>query len=108
MSTEPWELSYPHIKVVRDGKVIYEPQSDGIIKVIFSPNGKFIAFSGSEMNGVDIVPGVFDYSVVVLECVSGSLKGFAEGFPEPDLKWNNSNSLSFTDSASGKTVWLNI
>lgn len=99
---------YPHFKVIKDGKVVYEPQSDGIIKVVFSPNGEFIAFSGSEISGVDIKPGFFDYSVVILECSSGSLKGFRGGFPEPDLKWNNNRTLTYTDSATGKKIEIKL
>lgn len=103
-SVESTSGEYPRFITMRNGKVIYMPESDGIIKVLFSPNGQFIAFSGSEISGVDIQPGVFDYSVVILECNSGSLKGFTEGFPEPDMQWNSDRSLSYTDSATEKRI----
>lgn len=99
---------YPLYKVKRDGKVIYAPQSDGISNAIFSPNGRYIAFSGSEVSGVDIKPGMFDYAVTILECDTGVLKGFVEGFPNPDLRWDGNNSLRFTDSASGKEIKIKL
>ena len=99
---------YPFYKVKREGKIIYAPESDGIIKAIFSPNGRYIAFSGSEISPVDIKPGVFDYSVVILECDTGTLRGFTEGFPNPDLSWVGNHSLRFTDAASGKVIEINL
>jgi hypothetical protein len=99
---------YPFYKVKREGKIIYAPESDGIIKAIFSPNGRYIAFSGSEISPVDIKPGVYDYSVVILECDTGALRGFTEGFPNPDLSWVGNHSLRFTDSASGKVIEIKL
>ena len=95
---------YVFYTVKREGKIIYAPRSDGIIKAIFSPNGRYIAFSGSEISPVDIKPGVYDYSVVILECDTGALRGFTEGFPLPDLSWVGNHGLRFTDSASGKVM----
>lgn len=105
---ESTAAEYPRYQVKRDGKVIYAPKSDGISKAIFSPNGRYIAFSGSEVSGVDIKPGVFDYSVVVLECKTGVLKGFTQGFPNPDLKWEGNTALRYTDSASGKEIKIKL
>jgi WD40 repeat protein len=99
---------YPLYKVNCNGKIIYSPSSDGIVKAIFSPSGKQIAFSGSEINGVDIKKGEYDYSVVVLECSTGKLKGFKKGIPNPDLKWITENKLSFTDAATGKEVIIDL
>jgi hypothetical protein len=58
----------------------------------------------SLISGVDITPGAFEYSVVILECHTGALQGFTKGFPNADLRWVESNSLRFTDSASGKVI----
>lgn len=91
---------YPLYKVKRKGKTLYAPKSDGIIKAIFSPDGSHIAFSGSEISGVDIRPGFFEFSVVVLECETGTLIGFSEGFPLADLRWDTNRSLRFTDAVS--------
>ncbi len=99
---------YPFYKVKHKGNVIYAPQSDGIAKAVFSPNGKYIAFSGSEISGVDIEPGIYDYSVVILECSTGALKGFAKGFPNPDLIWETHDKLRFTDAFSGKVVEIKV
>jgi len=99
---------YPFYKVKREGKILYAPESDGIIKAIFSPNGRYIAFSGSEISPVDIKPGVYDYSVVILECATGALRGFTEGYPHPDLSWVGNQGLRFTDSASGKVIEINL
>ena len=99
---------YPFYKAKRGGKILYAPESDGIIKAIFSPNGRYIAFPGSEISPVDIKPGVFDYSVVILECDTGALRGFTEGFPDPDLRWVGNHSLRFTDAASGKVIEIRL
>ena len=95
---------YAFYKVKREGKIIYAPESDGIIKAIFSPNGRYIAFSGSEISAVDIKPGAYEYSVVILECDTGALRGFTQGFPHPDPGWVGNHGLRFTDSASGKVI----
>ena len=99
---------YAFYKVKREGKILYAPESDGIIKAIFSPNGRYIAFSGSEISAVDIKPGAYEYSVVILECDTGAMRGFTKGFPHPDLSWVGSNSLRFTDSASGKVIEIKL
>ena len=99
---------YPFYKVKREGKILYAPESDGIIKAIFSPDGRYIAFSGSEISPVDIKPGVFDYSVVILECDTGALRGFTKGYPNPDLRWVGNQSLRFTDAASGKVIEVKL
>lgn len=99
---------YPLYSVERNGKVIYAPKSDGIIKAVFSPDGRYIAFSGSEVNGVDIKPGAYNFSVVVLECNTGSLKGFTKGFPNPDLRWDGNNSLRYTDSATEREIRIQL
>lgn len=97
---------YPRYVVKRDGRSIYAPTSDGIVVAAFSPDGRYIAFSGSEISGVDIEPGRHPYSVVVLECRTGALRGFERGVPEPDLAWRGHSALRFTDAATGKPVEL--
>jgi hypothetical protein len=99
---------YPLYKVKRNGKIIYSPTSDGIIKAIFSPSGKHIAFSGSEISGVDIKKGEYEYSVVILECTTGKLSGFTKGFPNPDLTWVTEQKLRFTDAATGKEIIIDL
>ena len=99
---------YPLYKVKRNGKIIYSPTSDGIIKAIFSPSGKQIAFSGSEISGVDIEKEVYEYAVVILECSTGKLSGFKEGFPNPDLTWVTEQKLRFTDAATEKEVIIDL
>ena len=99
---------YPLYKVNRNGKIIYSPTSDGIIKAIFSPSGRQIAFSGSEISGVDIEKGKYEYAVVILECSTGKLIGFEEGFPYPDLTWLTEQKLRFTDAATEKEVIIDV
>ena len=99
---------YPFYKVKRNGKIIYSPTSDGIIKAIFSPSGKQIAFSGSEISPVDIEKGKYEYAVVILECSTGKLSGFEEGFPNPDLTWVTEQKLRFTDAATEKEVIIDL
>ena len=99
---------YPFYKVKRNEKIIYSPTSDGIIKAIFSPSGKQIAFSGSEISPVDIEKGKYEYAVVILECSTGKLIGFEEGFPYPDLTWVTEQKLRFTDAASEKEVIIDL
>ena len=102
--------NYPSYIVKKEGDVIYSPKSDGIIKAVFSPNGKYIAFSGSEIDWVDI--GDKSYSVVVLNCESGILKGFMEGFPSGEesisLSWINDKTIRFFDTASEKEFTLEV
>lgn len=99
---------YPLYSVERNGKVIYAPKSDGIIKAVFSPDGRYIAFSGSEVSGVDIKPGVYDFSVVILECNTGALKGFTKGFPNPDLRWDGNSTLRYTDAATEREIRIQL
>jgi len=99
---------YPLYKVKRNGKIIYSPASDGIIKAIFPPSGKQIAFSGSEISPVDIEKGKYEHAVVILECSTGKLIGFEEGFPYPDLTWVTEQKLRFTDAATEKEVIIDL
>ena len=101
---------YPTYIVKTGKKVIYSPKSDGIIRVLFSPSGKYIAFSGSEIDGVDIEEEHF--SVVVLSCDSGIMNGFMKGFPSGEesigMSWVNDNTLKYFDTASEKEIILKI
>jgi hypothetical protein len=101
---------YPSFVVKTGEKVLYSPKSDGIIKALFSPSGKYIAFSGSEIDGVDI--GKEYFSVVVLSCESGILKGFMKGFPSGEesmgMSWINDKALKYFDTASEKEIILEI
>jgi hypothetical protein len=101
---------YPSFVVKTGEKVLYSPKSDGIIKALFSPSGKYIAFSGSEIDGVDI--GEEYFSVVVLSCDSGIMKGFMKGFPSGEesigMSWVNDKTLKYFDTASKKEIILEI
>jgi len=97
---------YPSYVVKKDGKAIYSPTSDGIGKALFSPSGEYIAFSGSEINWVDIEDKAF--SIVVLKCSSGELKGFEKGYPGINTKWVDNMILKYNDTASGKEITVKI
>ena len=97
---------YPSYVVKKDGKAIYSPTSDGIGKAIFSPSGEYISFSGSEINWVDIEDKAF--SIVVLKCSSGELKGFEKGYPGIDTKWVDNMTLKYNNTASGKEITVKI
>lgn len=97
---------YPSYVVKKDGKAIYSPVSDGIGKALFSPSGEYIAFSGSEINWVDIEDKSF--SIVVLKCSSGELKGFEKGYPGIETKWVDDLTLKYNDTASGKDITVKI
>jgi hypothetical protein len=101
---------YPKYVVKKEGKVIFSPKSDGIIKAVFSLNGKYIAFSGSEIDWVDVEDK--SYSVVVLHCESGVLKGFIDGFPSGEdsktLSWINDKTIRYIDTTSEKEVILDV
>ena len=97
---------YPLYVVKKDGKAIYSPASDGIGKALFSPSGEYIVFSGSEINWVDIEDKAF--SIVVLKCSSGELKGFEKGYPGIETKWLNNMTLKYNDTASGKDITVKI
>ena len=97
---------YPLYVVKKDGKAIYSPASDGIGKALFSPSGEHIAFSGSEINWVDI--GDKAFSIVILKCSSGELKGFVKGYPGIETKWVDNMTLKYNDTASGKEITVKI
>ena len=97
--------------VVKSGKeVVYAPTSDGIIAALFSPSGKHIAFAGSEISGVDV--GREYFSVVVLDCRSGDLKGFRKGFPSGEesfrMFWVNDTTLKYFDTLSEEEILIRI
>jgi hypothetical protein len=97
---------YPSYVVKKDGKTIYSPASDGIGYALFSPSGEYIAFSGSEINWVDIEDKAF--SIVVLKCSSGELKGFEKGYPGIETRWVDDMTLKYNDTASGKEITVKI
>jgi WD40 repeat protein len=101
---------YPTYIVKTGEKVLYSPKSDGIIKALFSPSGKYLAFSGSEIDLVDIDEEHF--SVVVLNCDSGIMNGFMKGFPSGEksisMSWVDDNTLKYFDTASEKEIILKI
>lgn len=97
---------YPSYVVKKNGKAIYSPKSDGIGGALFSPSGEYIAFSGSETNWVDI--GDKAFSIVVLKCSSGELKGFEKGYPGKEMKWVDDVTLKYNDTASGKEITVKI
>jgi hypothetical protein len=101
---------YPSYVVKAGKKVVYSPKSDGITAALFSPSGKYIAFSGSEISGVDI--GDEYFSVVVLNCQSGDLRGFRKGFPSGEesfgMSWVNNTTLKYFDTFSEKEIILEI
>jgi hypothetical protein len=101
---------YPFFVVKIGEKPLYSPKSDGIVKALFSPSGKYIAFSGSEIDLVDI--GEERFSVVVLGCDSGILKGFAKGFPSGEestvMSWLDDRTLKYFDTASENEIILEI
>jgi hypothetical protein len=97
---------YPSYVVKKDGKAIYSPISDGIGRALFSPSGKYIAFFGSEINWVDI--GDKAFSIAVLKCSSGELKGFEKGYPGIETRWVDDMSLTYNDTASGKKIIVKI
>lgn len=97
---------YPSYVVKKNGEAIYSPASDGIGNALFSPSGEYIAFSGSEINWVDI--GDKAFSIVVLKCSSGELKGFEKGYPGIETKWVDDTTLKYNDTASGKEITVKI
>jgi hypothetical protein len=97
---------YPFYVVNKYGKVIYSPTSDGITKALFSPSGEYIVFFGSEIDWVDIEDKAF--SIVVLKCSSGELKGFEKGYPGIDTKWLDNMTIKYDDTFSGKDITVKI
>jgi hypothetical protein len=101
---------YPLYVVKAGEEVMYSPESDGIIAALFSPSGRYIAFSGSEIAWVDI--GDEYFSVVVLECQSGDLRGIRKGYPSGEeslgLSWLNDTTLRYLDTHSEKEILLEI
>ncbi len=97
---------YPLYRVLKDERIIFAPKSDGILTAHFSPSGNYIAFSGSEINWVDL--GDMSFSVVILECSSGNLNGFTRGYPGVDTKWRDNLTYQYNDTASGALVSVRI
>ncbi len=101
---------YNFYVVIKGNNVIYSPKSDGIVKALFSPKGEYIAFSGSEIDLVDI--GEEYFSVVVLKCDSGILKGFTKGFPSGEesiaMSWVSEDTIKYFDTASEKEIILKV
>ncbi len=94
---------YPRYTVIKNGKVIYAPGSDGIIQAVFSPSGRYIALVGSEIDWVDIRPGE-GHSVVILDCTSERLTGYTNGYPQGDFQWITDKEFQYTDTATKTLV----
>jgi hypothetical protein len=88
---------YPTYRVLKNGKAIFEPQSDGIVAALVSPSGKYVALSAGETDLIDLESGKFEYGVVVINCATGNKKGYRKGIPTLILKWNGDSSLQISD-----------
>lgn len=103
------ESETPVYAVLKGNKEIYAPVSDGVVKVLFSPNGRYIALSAGELNLLDIERGKYEFGVVIVNCETGSYKGYVRGRPVLIAKWNGDKSIQFTetlrfDAASGQSL----
>ena len=101
---------YPSYVVKKGNNIIYPPKSDGIIKASFSPSGKFIAFSGSEINWVDI--GEESFSIVVLDCESEQKTGFRKEFSSCEksigMSLIDEKILKYVDTTTEKEIIVKI
>jgi hypothetical protein len=97
---------YPRYSVKRNGKLIYSPESDGISEAIFSPQGKKVAFVGSEVNGFDI-PERDVFQLVILECSSGRLQGHSLPSTSGRASWISESVLEYIDGESTEKTRVN-
>jgi hypothetical protein len=88
---------YPTFTVFKDKKTIYSPGSDGIVKAIISPSGKYLALSAGEIRLLDIEKDHFDYGVVIVNCETGKIKGYRKGKPTLIIAWHGDEGIELAD-----------
>lgn len=88
---------YPSYTVTKNNKPIYSPKSDGIIKALISPSGKYVALSAGEISLIDIEKDRFEYGVVIVNCETGKIKGYRKGQPTLMTKWKGETGLEISD-----------
>lgn len=99
---------YPQYRILKKGKAIFKPSSDGIVAALISPSGKYVALSAGEVDSIDIEPGKFEYGVVIVNCETGKKKGYRKGLPTLITKWDQDSNLHFSDSVSGQSEILKL
>lgn len=100
---------YPNFTVSINKKSVFSPVSDGIQDAFFSPSGKFVVLINNEISGIDVEKDKYDYSMAIVNCKTGKVKGFvlANCPSQPnkmactntvsDLKWDaNETALTYT------------
>jgi hypothetical protein len=88
---------YSSYTVMKGEKELFTPRSDGIVKALFSPSGKYVAFGAGESQLIDVESGKFDFGVVVVNCISGAIIGYRKGLPTNLTKWDHDKGLIFVD-----------
>lgn len=88
---------YPTYRVLKHGKTLYQPKSDGIVEALISPSGKYVALSAGEVSLIDLEPEKFEYGVVVINCETGKKKGYRKGVPTQIIKWEGDSGLHISD-----------
>ncbi|MGE3610866.1 MAG: hypothetical protein AB7I27_14845 [Bacteriovoracaceae bacterium] len=69
----------PVLEVIKSKKVVYSPDCDCGIQPTFSPSGKYIAFTNSEMDFFKVNSGAREFRLVIYNCENGKFKGFLKG-----------------------------
>lgn len=89
---------YPTYKFKINNKTIFSPKSDGVVSIKFSPSGRFLAISGGEVSLIDLNKNNFEYGLIIINCISGKIKGYRKGKPTA-IKWwwKDDLGLSFYD-----------
>lgn len=88
---------YPTYRVLKDGKAIFEPKSDGIVQALISPSGKYVALAAGEVSLIDLEAEKFEYGVVVVNCETGSMKGYRKGIPTHITRWEGNSGLHISE-----------
>jgi hypothetical protein len=83
---------YPKYIVMRDKKTTFAPTSDGVVKALISPSGKYVALSAGEISLIDIVDGKFEFGVAIVNCLTGNVKGYRKGQPTLITTWKKDDS----------------
>ncbi len=72
---------YPAYVVQTQKRADFKPKSDGIVKAVISPSGKYAALSAGEISLIDIEPNKFEFGIVILNCETGKIKGYHKNIP---------------------------
>lgn len=93
---------YPTYKVYKKEKLIFAPESDGIVEGKISPSGKYIALGGSEVNFIDLEKDKYEWGLVIINCETLKKKGYLKHQPVLIHSWEKEEEIKI----DGRTINL--